>query len=237
MLTKVSIGSGITTIGKDAFKQNEDLREFHISAVELPGVTIGDDKSLFSTNRITVHRPVGATAATTSETMVWNDYQWGELVAAESIELTRVEPMETMAAGDDGEDAERTYTLTAKVIPEDATLKHVFWSSSNPEVATVDLDGNVTVHDPSGEYKITASTLYADGPTADYLSDYHTTGIDSIAEDMRGAWDDATGLQTQKPSHVYNIQGMLIKRNATQADVDALPAGLYIVGGRKLLVR
>lgn len=36
---------------------------------------------------------------------------------------------------------------------------------------------------------------------------------------------------------VYSATGMLLRRNATEADVDALPAGLYIVGGRKVAKR
>lgn len=36
---------------------------------------------------------------------------------------------------------------------------------------------------------------------------------------------------------VFNIQGNLVKDNATQADVNALPAGLYIVNGKKILVK
>lgn len=35
---------------------------------------------------------------------------------------------------------------------------------------------------------------------------------------------------------IYNLQGICIRRNATQADIDALPAGIYIVNGRKVIV-
>jgi len=36
---------------------------------------------------------------------------------------------------------------------------------------------------------------------------------------------------------IYNMQGVCVKRSATQADIDALPSGLYIIGGRKVVVR
>lgn len=36
---------------------------------------------------------------------------------------------------------------------------------------------------------------------------------------------------------VYNLQGIRIRRSATEADLRTLPAGLYIVGGRKLMVK
>lgn len=36
---------------------------------------------------------------------------------------------------------------------------------------------------------------------------------------------------------VYNMQGILVKRAATADDINALPAGLYIVGNKKIAVR
>lgn len=36
---------------------------------------------------------------------------------------------------------------------------------------------------------------------------------------------------------VFNIQGNLVKDNATEAEVNALPTGLYIVNGKKVLVK
>lgn len=36
---------------------------------------------------------------------------------------------------------------------------------------------------------------------------------------------------------LYNLQGVCLKRNATQDDVDALAPGLYIIGGKKVLVK
>ncbi|MDE6286818.1 MAG: leucine-rich repeat domain-containing protein [Muribaculaceae bacterium] len=39
------------------------------------------------------------------------------------------------------------------------------------------------------------------------------------------------------PASVYNLQGVRLKRDATQADIDALPAGIYIIGGKKVYVK
>ena len=36
---------------------------------------------------------------------------------------------------------------------------------------------------------------------------------------------------------VYTLQGILLKRNASQDYIDALPAGLYIIGGKKYVIR
>lgn len=38
-------------------------------------------------------------------------------------------------------------------------------------------------------------------------------------------------------TEVYNASGILVKSNATDGDVRILPAGLYIVGGKKIIVK
>ena len=35
---------------------------------------------------------------------------------------------------------------------------------------------------------------------------------------------------------IYNLQGILIKRNATADDINSLHPGLYIIGGRKVFI-
>lgn len=52
-----------------------------------------------------------------------------------------------------------------------------------------------------------------------------TSGIGSINAEAEAAAD------------VYNTQGILVVRNATPAQIRALPAGLYIAGGRKIAVK
>ncbi|MDE6653596.1 MAG: leucine-rich repeat domain-containing protein, partial [Muribaculaceae bacterium] len=39
------------------------------------------------------------------------------------------------------------------------------------------------------------------------------------------------------PQDIYNMQGICIRRDASQADIDALPAGLYIIGGKKVHIK
>ena len=47
--------------------------------------------------------------------------------------------------------------LTATVYPDDATYRDISWASSDPAIATVDADGNVTAM-ASGNVIITATT-------------------------------------------------------------------------------
>ncbi len=46
---------------------------------------------------------------------------------------------------------------------------------------------------------------------------------------------DITADAATAPQDIYTLQGVCIRRNATEADIDALPKGLYIVGGKKVL--
>lgn len=52
----------------------------------------------------------------------------------------------------------QTLQLTATVYPENATNKAVKWTSDDPEVASVDENGLVTVHKKNGMQKV---TIYA----------------------------------------------------------------------------
>jgi len=40
-----------------------------------------------------------------------------------------------------------------------------------------------------------------------------------------------------RPADVYNMQGVLVKARASQDEIDALAPGLYIIAGRKVLVK
>ena len=68
--------------------------------------------------------------------------------AVKSVELSATEAELTIGG---------TMTLTATVLPEDATDKTVTWTSSDETVATVDAEGNVTAVAP-GQVEITATS-------------------------------------------------------------------------------
>lgn len=52
-----------------------------------------------------------------------------------------------------------------------------------------------------------------------------TAGIDDVSADTFGHVD------------VYNPQGILVKRNISREDIKYLPTGIYIVAGKKILVK
>lgn len=39
-----------------------------------------------------------------------------------------------------------------------------------------------------------------------------------------------------QPQDVYSMQGVLMLRNATCSEISSLPAGIYIIGGKKIVV-
>lgn len=74
-----------------------------------------------------------------------------------------VESIEIISPIEDGLDKGETARLTAIVSPDNATYPQVHWESSNPDVLTIDENGNVEAIS-SGTVTITASTQ--DGCTA-----------------------------------------------------------------------
>lgn len=82
----------------------------------------------------------------------------------------------------------------------------------------------------------------------DYDEDTNTNTFKDITEDgmlhIRIHQDcfltspvDLTFTESEAPADVYNLQGILVKRNATVEDLHSLPAGIYIMSGKKILVK
>lgn len=59
---------------------------------------------------------------------------------------------------------------------------------------------------------------------------------------VRNGSDTSTGVveiedePSETANDVYNLQGLLLKRNATRDDIKSLTPGLYIIGGKKVMV-
>ena len=115
-----------------------------------------------------------------------------------------------------------SFRLVATVLPEDAFDKRLRWSSSNTKVAEVDNDGNVNVK-AIGSAVITVEALDGSGVKAS-CNINGTAGVDDV-------------LAPGSTADVYNLDGVLMLRNADAEALKALTPGVYIVGGRKILVR
>ena len=51
-----------------------------------------------------------------------------------------------------------------------------------------------------------------------------TSGLDSVVS------------ENDQPRDVYSLQGICLRRAASRADIEALPAGIYIIGGEKVVI-
>lgn len=143
-----------------------------------------------------------------------------------------IEPTEMKYEGKDMYEAKPgdQFQLTARLMPEDVTLPQIFWRSTNPEIATVDENGLVTIHadlkevmSRSGEdvrsCKIIAESLYADGPMVE-VTITDTSGIDSVVNDG----PDNGEFDPYAPVEVYNLHGMMVATST-----ENLAPGFYIV--------
>ena len=137
----------------------------------------------------------------------WGRFDGKAMTAAESVQL-----QESSISGKPGE----TIRLTATVTPSDATLPYLFWRSTNPEIATVDDKGLVTIHnEPDSSCSIIAETLYADGPVATvHVKPDETTSIESVN----------TTDSSAEAAEIYNLGGVRIV-----APIESLAPGIYIV--------
>lgn len=121
-------------------------------------------------------------------------------------------------------------TLTAQVInPGESEIVYTQWHSLDPEIATVDENGKVTGlkvgYASIGCYVGDSNNQTAVGwCLVEVVAD---SAIDDILVDGK----------SDIPVDIYTIQGICLKRNATQADIDALTPGIYIIGGKKVVRR
>lgn len=222
-LSSVIMGSKVNSIGELAFDRCP-VAEIKITAPTPPSAP----KNTFSvySGKLYVQGQDAADAyydASESECWSWFD---DPIVMTEP---TSIEMEKKSISGKPGD----TFQLTATLKPENVTLPHIFWRSTNPEVATVDENGLVTLHqeisgvmtmaengDDAGPCKIIAESLYANGPVAEVLVNASSSDIDNIFGDNK----DAGEIDYSAPYEVYNLQGM--KVGATTA---GLIPGIYII--------
>ncbi len=227
-IKNIAIGSEITEIGEKAFDGANELTGVSITAITPPAA----NNNSFSYYDCPLYVTPGCVDTYYNFTRCWYRFSGHELIP---IDKLTVEGNSTVNLKP-GE----TYKLSVGITPANASLPYIFWRSTNPEFATVDSEGNVTRVDQgtesaqadgdvTNECKIIAETLYADVPVAEFTIQDSYAGIDEIVVESTAA--------PKRPNDIYNMQGVCLKRNASQADIDALTTGLYIIGGKKVLVK
>jgi len=110
-------------------------------------------------------------------------------------------------------------TLTATVNPTEATFKTVFWSSSNPSVATVNDNGRVTAV-KSGTAVITASTAEGKNATCTVTVTAAVNGVVFSASTYKFIYGETRKLDiTISPSNAPNKQAAWSSSNTSVAIV------------------
>lgn len=233
-ITRLVLGENVESIGEKAFDGSNSLTGVYVTAVRPPFA----NANTFSYYGSPLYVLEESKDAYYNDVNCWYRFTGYPLTCPEEV---KVELGEKIIA-DNGEEQ---LQLSAAIAPANTTLQTVLWSSSNPSVATVDNNGLVTFHiaaptvkgakskEPQTvECEITATTLYPDTPIATVKISGTVSGIDVVVVDCDKA---ATGV-TAADCNIYNMQGVLLKVNATQEDIDALAPGLYIIGSKKILV-
>lgn len=228
-LKEISLNAIVKEIGDNAFDGADALARVSIAAAVPP--TANDNA--FSYYGCPLYVPQGSKDAY-GKAVCWSGFSINELVPAQRVDVQG----NTSVMLQPGE----TIKLSACVYPSNASLPYIFWSSTNPAFATVDNDGNVSLAadgdagvqayaaEAASECKIIASTLYANGPVAEITVTDVTGGVDEVVGETSGA-------TVCESANIYNVQGICIKRSASQHDVDTLPPGFYIINGKKVLVK
>lgn len=221
-LTSIIIGSNVKRIGAKAFYLCP-AQTVSITAQIPPTAT--DETFYYYTGALYVQGQTAANAYSNAE-HCWNKFTTPQLM---------IEPTDILIEGDKtiyGQSGD-TFQLTAKLLPENVTLPQIFWRSTNPNIATVDANGIVTLHtdmneamamaesdEPSANScRIIAESLYADGPVAEIAVPNTTTGIKEIIDN-----NNSEKIDYAAPVEVYNLQGVRVSTT-----VNNLSAGLYIV--------
>lgn len=170
------------------------------------------------------------------------DYCWFNFNSTVMIEAEGITTGTTSIIGEAGEQ----FRLTATLVPENVTLPQIFWRSTNPDIATVDANGVVTLHSgvassgasramatdgtTDGDWstcEITAHTLYADGPVVTFTVTNKSCAIeDTVIDNGDAATPGApsNAIDYSAPYEVYNLEGLL-----TGTSIDDLAPGIYII--------
>lgn len=125
---------------------------------------------------------------------------------------------------------------------EEVTTGDISITSPTSNVKQVDIDIPAEEFSNGGTFEVTIKQGLVGDATYIFFSDPKyskghvnaerkfeitlTGGVGNVAVDAEAANKD-----------VYNLQGVLLIENATPEQVKALPAGLYIVGGEKIVIR
>jgi len=228
-IKNLAIGSEVTEIGENAFDGANQLDGVSITAITPP--TANDNT--FSYYGCPLYVSPGCVDTYHNFTGCWSRFSGYDLIPADKLTIDGMANV-TLKPGE-------TKKLSATMEPANASLPYIFWSSTNPAFATVDSEGNVTLVDNSS---ISAQSEYEEDEThsCEIIAETLYAGIVAkvTVNDLSGIKDvviDGSDVKIARSNDIFSLQGVCLKRNASQTDIDALPPGLYIIDGKKVLVK
>ncbi len=114
-------------------------------------------------------------------------------------------------------------TVTAEILPVDATDKVLTWTVEDSDVATIEAssEAGCVIH-IAGEGSTVLTVTCSDGVSATCLINGRS-GIEAIMDESGTA-------------DVYTATGLLLRRAADADYIRTLAPGLYIIAGRKVLL-
>ena len=233
-LENIILGAGVESIGREAFDGSNAINAVYATPTTPPDA----ENNTFSYYEAQLYVPEEAIDTYYNFTRCWYRFSGKPLVMPDNIEVSGP----TTISGEEGE----TFQLTATITPSNVTLDRVMWRSTNPAIASVDNNGLVTIHNFTTDgskakaantvsCQIIATTLYADSPVA--MVTIETNLKDAAIEYINSDNINGTGQQGNAPNDIFTLQGVCLKRNASQSDIDALAPGIYIIAGKKVIVK
>lgn len=233
-IKNIAIGSEVTEIGEKAFDGANQLNGVSITALTPPNA----NNNTFSYYDCPLYVTPECVEAYYNFTRCWYRFSGHDLILADKVTIRAASGNVANITLKPGE----TMKFSATVTPADASLPYIFWRSTNPAFATVDQEGNVTLVDNGGvsaqaddeeaethTCEIIAETLYADVMASITVMD-EAAGVEDIVA-------DGSDAEIARPNDIYTLQGVCLKRDASQSDIDALTPGLYIIAGKKVIVK
>ena len=155
-LTAITLPESVSSIGRYAFAYCSSLTDVYCYAEKVPST--GSNAFDYSNIENATLHVLASALETYKTTAPWSSF--GKFETLETL-VSSITLSQTTATLTEGE----TLSLTATVMPDDATDKSISWSSSKPSVATVDANGKVTAVAP-GTATITATANDGSGVSA-----------------------------------------------------------------------
>lgn len=229
-LSTIIMGANVKRLGESAFA-GCPAGDVYITAPNPPAAA---DNTFDSYSGFLHLQSSEALAAYAAASACWNKFSSRRVMEIPDDLTFDVETVE----GDYG----TAYQINATFGGKTVTLPWLFFRSSNPEVATVDEDGLITItakkdsdtpvakvaaEEPAGASKtatITILSLYSKGPVAEFVvdADGDMSAITTVpaADTVAPAGE----IDYNAPYDVYNLRGQRVADS-----LSGLPAGLYIV--------